>query len=65
MAAAPVFSCFWEASVMCPRVKTIFYILLALIAGALLCAILPGWLVVCIIGLCALAAAVLLIIRRI
>lgn len=48
---------------MCPRVKTVFYILLALITGALLCALLPGWLVLCIIGLCTLAVAIILLLR--
>ena len=42
---------------VCPKFKTILYALAAMLIGAVLCAVLPGWLTVALFGALALAAA--------
>ena len=48
---------------MCPRIRILLIALLALALGALLCAILPGWLMIAFLGVCALAVGILLCLK--
>ncbi len=46
---------------MCPKIRLLLCSLAALALGALLCALLPGWLMIALLGLCALAAGIILL----
>lgn len=48
---------------MCPRIRILLIALLALALGALLCAILPGWLMIAFLGVCALAVGIMLCLK--
>lgn len=49
---------------MCPKLRLVLCALLALFAGALLCALLPGWLTVALLGAVSLAVSLLILFRK-